>query len=136
MRLHYAFEKLCSVNSLLVLCGLLRSTCSVALVVAQSACTSKRTILCNRILTADGLAVEMALKNLTDTFCIAELGRQRSARDVRGHAMVGHRTPWVILRCWLRKPDISSIACKLSIFQCLNDHIPVANLPSSCVDNV
>ena len=53
---------------LLVLGSLFRTSCSVTLVVAHCTHPCKLAILCNGVLAADGLAIIMALKNLTDTF--------------------------------------------------------------------
>src|ERR1700719_1674473 len=41
---------------------------------------------------------------------------------------MGHRPPRVILRWWLREPDVACIAGKLPAFKCADDGIAVADL--------
>src|SRR4029077_18568799 len=41
---------------------------------------------------------------------------------------MGHHTQRVILRWWLREPDVASIAGKLPSFKCTDDGIAVADL--------
>merc|ERR1712216_1022231 len=70
------------------------------------------------ILRALRVSVEHALENLTNTRRVSSLRRERCARDVGGHGMVWHRTPGVVLRGWLRKPDITSISGQAPVAEC------------------
>ena len=47
--------------------------------------------------------------------------------------MVGHGPPRVILRWWLRKPDVARVASKLPAFKCTDDRIAVAYLATRCI---
>ena len=63
----------------------------------------------DEIFIADRTIVEPAFENLPHSGCIARLRRQAGARNMRRHAMMRHRSPWVIDWCWLRKPDIARV---------------------------
>ena len=55
---------------------------------------------------------------------------------MRCHAMIGHGAPGMVLWCRLREPYITSIACKLTCFQCSSHCITVTNFTTCCIHNV
>src|ERR1700683_1620121 len=82
----------------------------------------------DQILIADRTLVEPALKDLTRPRRIACLRRQRSTGDVRRHAVMRHRAPWMILRRRLREPHVAGVTCQLSGPERGRDVIAVADL--------
>src|SRR5262245_22347679 len=80
---------------LLELRGFVRSAGGIAGAVGMGADTGKLPALHNQILVPDRLAGEVALKDLAHTRGIARLRRERGTGDVRGHAVMRHRPPWM-----------------------------------------
>ena len=90
----------------------------------------------NQILVADGLAGEIALENFARAGCIAGLRRERRARDVRGHPVMRHRPPRMVLRRRLREPDVTGISGELAALKSANNGIAVAYLATRGVHDV
>ena len=53
---------------------------------------------------------------------------------MRGHAVVGHLTPWVVLGGGLGVPHITSVPPQVARFQSLNNSLSVGNLTTRSVD--
>src|ERR671915_8643 len=84
----------------------------------------------DQVLLADRAAVEPALEDLADSRRVARLGRQRRAGGVRGHAVVGHRPPGMVLRSGLGEPDVARVAGELTALE--RPHHRVAIADRSC----
>src|SRR5215831_16920851 len=87
----------------------------------------------NDIFLPDGALVEPALQNFPHARRIARLRRECGACRVRRHAMMRHGPPWMVLRCRLREPYISSITREFPALQRPNNGVAVANLATRCV---
>jgi len=55
---------------------------------------------------------------------------------MRRHAMMRHAAPRMVLRRWLRKPDIARIAGKLAAFERPHDGIAVADFSARRVHDI
>jgi hypothetical protein len=52
------------------------------------------------------------------------------------HAVMGHRSPGMILRCRLREPDVARITRELPTLQGTNDSIAITNLAARRVHQI
>jgi hypothetical protein len=52
---------------------------------------------------------------------------------MRRHAVERHGAPRMILRCWLRKPDIARVTCELIGFEGTHDRIALYELAAGGV---
>lgn len=80
----------------------------------------------DQILSADGLAGEVAIQYLARSRRVPPLCGQRRSRDVRGHAMLRHGPPWMVLGSGLREPDITRVPGKPPSFERPHDGIPIS----------
>src|SRR5688500_5948333 len=96
----------------------------------------KLTGIHDQILFADWPSFEEALQYLADAGGVAGLSGERSPGGVRCHAVPGHRAPGMILRRWLRKPNVTGVTGELPAFQRPGNRIPVADLAPRCIDQV
>src|SRR5262245_59480463 len=55
---------------------------------------------------------------------------------MRCHAVIGHRTPRMILRSGLRIPNVACVSSKLTAFEGTDDTISVANLSAGGIYDV
>src|SRR5579859_7352388 len=90
--------------------GLFRPAGGVAGAVGMGAHAGQLAALDDQIFVPDGALIEIAFEDLTHAGGITGLGRQRGARDMRGHAVMRHGAPGMILRRRLREPDVAGIA--------------------------
>src|SRR5919106_7032594 len=98
--------------------GARRSSGSAALgAVGVCAGAGECTGLDDQVLLADRAAIEPALEDLADSRRVARLGRERRAGGMRGHAVVGHRPPGMVLRGGLGEPDIARVAGELTTLE-------------------
>src|SRR5258708_4385239 len=107
--------------------GLFRASRCIPNTVGVGTCSGKLSFLDNKILRLNGPFGKPAFQNFTDTRSVTCLRRKRRASHMRRHAVMGHCPPRMILRGWLRKPDIARIARKLPAFECTDNCILVAD---------
>src|SRR5260370_11336193 len=106
----------------------LRSACGVAWLVGVRARSGEPPALHDQVLLADRPVLKPAFEDLASPRGLTCLRRQRRAGDVRGHAVMRHRTPWVIPGRRLGEPDIGGGAGPLPSFQLPRGRIPGAEL--------
>src|SRR5262245_9839532 len=82
----------------------------------------------DQVLRADRLLSEVALEDLARARRVARLRRKRAARDMRGHAVMGHRAPRMIFGRRLREPDVARVTRELPALECTHDRVAVADL--------
>src|SRR6476660_2424724 len=82
----------------------------------------------DQILVADRAVPEEALEDLAGPCGVAGLSGQARARDVRRHAVVGHRAPRVLGRGGLRKPHVARISGQLAALEGPDHRVAVADL--------
>src|SRR6516165_4979096 len=102
----------------------------------MSAGSSKLALVDDQIFGPNGLAREVAFENLARAGRIASLGRERAARDVRRHAVVGHGPPWMVLCRRLWKPNVTRIAGELAALQSPHDCVAIDDLGPSGIHDV
>src|SRR5688572_15474630 len=90
----------------------------------------------DEVLVADWSTFEPAFENLPHACGIARLCGKRRAGNMRRHPFVRHGPPRMVARRRLRKPDIASVASKLSALERTNYCIAVADLAASRVHDV
>src|SRR5215472_5768974 len=95
----------------------LRSAGDVAWLIGVSARSGEPAALHDQVFVADRPVLKPAFEDLAGACGVACLRRQRRAGDVRGHAMVWHGPPGVILRRGLGEPDIAGVAGELAAFE-------------------
>src|SRR5262249_42348593 len=103
----------------------LRSAGDVTWLIGVSARSGEPAALHDQVLIADRPVLKPAFEDLAGACGVACLRRQRRAGDVRGHAMVWHSPPRVILRRGLGEPDIAGVAGELAAFQRAADRVAV-----------
>ena len=116
--------------------GFFRSAGCVACAVGMCADTGELSCADDKVFIADRVIVEPAFENLPHASCVARLRRQAGARNMRRHAMMRHRSPWMVDRCRLRKPDIARIASQLAAFERTHNRVAIADLASRRVNDV
>lgn len=72
------------------------------------------------------LSTQVTLENSLGTVGISLLRIERSTGHVRNHSVSATEgvlgvAEWVVLGCWLREPDISSVAAEVAGFEGLGD---------------
>src|SRR5262249_4091183 len=108
----------------------------VSLRVGMSPGAGELALVHDEVLGANGLSREMAFEDLAGARGIAGLRRQRTARDMRGHALMRHGPPGMILGRRLRKPYVTGVARELAAFQRAHDGVAVDNLGASRVHDI
>src|SRR5262245_21751481 len=118
------------------LCGLLRALGRVARGVGMRADAGELSLVHHEILGADRLACEMCFEDLARASGIAGLGGEGTARDMRGHTVMRHGAPRMVLRRRLRKPDVAGISRELTALQRTHDGVTVADLATRGVHDI
>ena len=90
----------------------------------------------DQIFVADWPALEIALQDFARAGRVTRLRGKRRAGDMRRHAMMRHAAPRMVLRRWLREPDIARIAGKLTAFERPHDGIAVADFSARRVHDI
>ena len=90
----------------------------------------------DQILVSDRSTLKPAFEDFARAGSIPSLRGQRRAGDVRGHAVVRHAPPSMIVRRWLREPDIPGIAGEMAALEGADNRIAVADLGARCVHDV
>ncbi len=67
---------------------------------------------------------------------LTRLSGERTAGDVRCHAVMRHCPPRIVFRRRLRKPDVTGIAGELAALQCADHRVAVANLAARGVHRI
>ena len=72
------------------------------------------------------LSAQVTLQNTLSAICIALLRIERSARHVRHHGVSATEgvlgvAEGMVFGCWLREPDIASVAAEVTALQGLGD---------------
>src|SRR5262245_66590389 len=78
----------------------------------------------------------MCFEDLARASGIAGLGGERTARDMRGHTVMRHGAPRMVLRRRLRKPDVAGISRELTALQRTHDGVTVADLATRGVHDI
>merc|ERR1719408_1213159 len=86
----------------------------VSFTVSVRARTRELPVLRDEVLVPDRLVVEVRLEDLVHTGDVAVLRRKGGSGDVRGHPVVGHRAPRVVLRRGLREPDVARVPAEVA----------------------
>src|SRR5439155_22994150 len=90
----------------------------------------------DQIFLPDRSSVEEAFEDLARARRVARLRGEGGAGRVRGHALVRHRAPRVVLGCRLGEPHVAGIAGELPALARLCDRVAVADLAARRVDPV
>src|SRR6185312_5116780 len=90
----------------------------------------------DQVLGANRLLGEIALEDLARARGVAGLCRERASRDMRGHAVMRHGAPGMVLWRRLREPDVAGIARELPALQRADDGVAVADLAAGRVHDV
>src|SRR5208283_160759 len=114
-------------RALLELCCFLGALRRVPGAIGVCAGARELALIDDQIFVADGPALEIALQDFARAGRVTRLRGERRAGDMRRHAMMRHAAPRMVLRCWLREPDIARIAGELAAFERPHDGIAVAD---------
>src|SRR5688500_16317204 len=95
----------------------LRTAGGVAVAIAVGSGASEAAAREDQKFVAERPASEKAFEDFAGAGGIARLRRQRRARDVRGHSVVGHRPPRMVARRRLWEPYVACVAGELAALQ-------------------